>query len=458
MNNNVAGLRAFIAEMPEDAIFTDSAVTTLYSYDATNVFFFHDAVVRPQNSEQLGQIVKVANRTGVPLTPRGAGTGFSGGSLPAEGGVVIDFMGMNQIVDFDFENMMVKVQAGVITNDLAAVAAKHGLYYPPDPASLKTCTIGGNVAENAGGPRCLKYGVTRDYVLGIDGFTGDGRGFSFGRGVLKNRAGYDMKQVLIGSEGTLAVFSDLFLRLVPMPEAKTLFTAFFKDFRDATSLVNRIMLKGIAPSSLEFMDEFAIRAVENHAGMGLPTGYQALLIVEIDGRHDEMPVLKKVTQELLEEAAAEIRCAETPARQDELWEIRRQASPAMRAYGNKKANEDIAVPRKHVPLAVEKIREIAQKNSLNIINFGHIGDGNIHVNVMYDKDDAAEAKRVEVAIREIFDLVNSLGGAVSGEHGIGISKKRFLPGNIDPVSYDLMRSMKKLFDPNNIMNPFKMFY
>jgi len=458
MTKQPSDIENFLSRIDRDLVRSDDVSTTLYSYDATNEFYFPSAVVRPRSPEDIRSIVLAANETKTAVIPRGAGTGFSGGSLPASGGVVIDLLSMNRILDIDEASMCVRVQPGLITLALQETVEQKGLFYPPDPASLKTCTLGGNVAENAGGPRCLKYGVTRDYVMEIKGFTGDGKPFTFGKPVIKNRAGYDLKNLAVGSEGTLGVFHEFLLRLVPKPETKMLFTAFFNDFNTATEMVNLLLHKGISPSCVEFMDEFAIRAVEAHSKFGLPLNYQALLLIEIDGRHDEMPSLRRKTEECLSVSAQEIRVAIERQEQDVLWEIRRKTSPALRAFGNKKANEDIAVPRKSIPAAIRGLRQIAEKHSLNLINFGHIGDGNIHVNIMYDGNNPRDEERVEAAIGKIFELVNGFDGAISGEHGIGITKRRFLPRNIDPVSYELMRSVKRIFDPNQILNPEKMLY
>ncbi len=451
-------LRQFAAEVGADLFSADPVTLVAHSYDATNEFVVPAGIVRPRAAREVGPILAAANRLGVPLVPRGAGTGFSGGALPERGGVVLDLLGLNRIVDLDEAAMTVTVEPGVVTLHLQDLVGKKGLFYPPDPASLKVCTIGGNVAENAGGPHCLKYGVTRDYVMVIDGFTADGRPVRAGKATLKNRAGYDLKNLLIGSEGTLAVFTSFVLRLIPRPESTVLFVAFFSDFHAATAMVNTLFRAGITPSSMEFMDGFAIRAVERHAKFGLPLQYQALLLIEIDGRADEMAGVRRKAEEVLGKGAAEVRVAVSAAEQASLWEIRRKASPAMRAFGNKKANEDIVVPRQHIPATIRGLREIADRHRLNLISFGHIGDGNIHVNIMYDGQDPDEAARVGVAVREVFDLVNRFDGAVSGEHGIGLSKKPYLPANLDPVSYDLMRSIKRVFDPNNILNPYKMFF
>ena len=448
----------FAAEVGGDIFSTDAVDLVCNSYDATNEFFFPVGVARPRSAAEVGLILGAANRLGVPIVPRGAGTGFSGGALPVCGGVIVDLLGLNRIIELDEESMTVQVEPGVVTSHLQMHVEGRGLFYPPDPASMKVCTIGGNVAENAGGPRCVKYGVTRDYVMVIDGFTGDGRPFRAGKATLKNRAGYDLKSLLVGSEGTLGIFTSFRLKLIPKPESSLLFLAFFKDFNAATAMVNSLFKLGISPSSMEFMDEYAIAAVEKHSGFGLPLSYQALLLIEIDGRLDEMATLRQKTEECLSQGASEIRVALSVAEQSALWDIRRKTSPALRAFGNKKANEDIVVPRKHIPATMRGLREIAERHALNLICFGHIGDGNIHVNIMYDGANNAEREKIDVAVGEIFDLVNKHDGSVSGEHGIGIAKKRYLPGNLDPVSYDLMRSIKRVFDPGNILNPHKILY
>ncbi|MBI3037430.1 FAD-binding protein [bacterium] len=460
-----ADFAKFKTEIDSACFSEDPINNTLHSYDATNEFHLPAGVVRPRNEFDLQQIIRSANANFIPLVPRGAGTGFSGGALPLNKGgklcspsVVIDFLGMNKILELDEDDMVAKVQPGLVTFQFQEYVEQKGFFYPPDPASLKTCTLGGNVAENAGGPRCLKYGLTRDYVLAIDGFTGDGKPFHVGKGVLKNRSGYDLRHILIGSEGTLGVFSSILLKLRPKPEDRILFIAFFDDFNEATGMVNTLLHKGIQPSSMEFMDEFSVRAVERHGKFGLPLNYQALLLIEADGRSDEIPFLKRRIEDSLKVSAKEIRIAIEHYEQEAFWDIRRKTSPALRAFGNKKANEDISVPRKSIPAVIRGLREIADKNRINLINFGHIGDGNIHVNIMYDGKNPDDQFRVNLALTNIASLVNEVHGAISGEHGVGTVKKRFLPGNVDSVSYDLMRAIKKDFDPNGILNPGKMLY
>jgi glycolate oxidase subunit GlcD len=450
-------LDRFLSLIDRD-LFSDSPVSTaIHAYDATNRFSLPAGVVRPRNAEDLRSILQAATATHTPIFPRGAGTGFSGGSVPRAGGIVLDFLGMNRLIDLDETDMTAIVEPGLITLRLAEAAEECGLFYPPDPASIKTCTIGGNVAENAGGPHCLKYGVTRDYILAIDAFTMAGEPFRAGRAVHKNRAGYDLRHLLIGSEGTLAVFSQFTVKLISKPEDKLLFLAFFSDFNEATRMVNTLYLSGIQPSSLEFMDEFAIRAVDRHSGLGLPDQVKALLYIEVDGRRDDMPFLQTRIEACLQGRATEVRLARDHAEQERLWEIRRKTSPAMRQFGNTKANEDIVVPRRAIPEAILGLREISERLHLNIINFGHIGDGNIHVNIMYDGQNEEESKRAHLGITEVFALVNRLGGAISGEHGIGLAKKPYLPANLDPVSLDLMKRIKREFDPLNLLNPGKIF-
>ncbi len=450
-------LDRFLSALDAAIVSTDTTQTTFHAYDATNEFHYPSAVVRPRDSEELHQIIRLANECHVSIFPRGAGTGFSGGSLAVDGGVVIDFLGMSKVLDFDEEDMLIRVQPGLVTLQLQKLVESRNLYFPPDPASLKICTIGGNVAENAGGPHCLKYGVTRDYVLAIDGFTGDGRPFSAGKAVHKNRAGYDLRHLLIGSEGTLAVFSSFILKLIPKPETRILFLAWFRAIHDAASMVNQLLHRGIMPSCIEFMDESSIKAVEQHTKMGLPSGFQALLLIEIDGRHDEMPLVRRRVEECLNSTASNIQIACDAEEQEKLWEVRRKASPAMRRFGSKKANHDIVVPRKSIPTALDGLKHIAQRHRIHVINFGHIGDGNIHVNIMYDGADPDDCQRAELAAHDLFNLVNSLGGAISGEHGIGLAKKKYLPRNVDETSYDLMRAIKRDFDPHGILNPRKMF-
>ncbi len=448
-------LDRFLDRLPAAIRATDLVARTLHAYDATNRPLLPAAVVRPRTTDELGEVVRLAVAERVPIVPRGAGSGFSGGSL-SEGGVVLDLLGLDRIVDIDTRERLAIVEPGVVTRTLQSAVEREGWFYAPDPASHKFSTLGGNVAENAGGPRCLKYGVTGDWVLAIDAFTGTGATLRAGKPLLKNRAGYDLKRLLVGSEGTLAVFSRLTLRLRPLPQDRFLCLALFRDLDAATAAVGPMLAADIQPAALEFMDHSAIQAVVTHAGIDLPAATRALLLIEVDGRADELPARQARLAEVLAATVIELRTATAPEDQERLWEIRRKASPAMHHFGNTKANEDIVVPVGRIPDMVRALGEIGTRHAVPIISFGHIGDGNIHVNIMYDGHDNAQVGRVELALAEVFAVVNRLDGAISGEHGVGLSKRAWLPANVDTASYALMREIKQVFDPHGILNPGKM--
>lgn len=428
-----------------------------YAYDATNKLHLPEAVVFPSSAGEISLILKMANAEGFPVIPRGAGTGFTGGSVPVEGGVVISTERMKRIIEIDTENLTATVEPGVVTWEFQQEVERLGLFYPPDPSSLRFSTIGGNIAECAGGPRAVKYGVTRDYVLGLEVVLPGGEIIKTGVRTAKGVVGYDLTRLMIGSEGTLGVITSAILKLIPLPEATRTLLAVYNDLRDAARTVSRIINSKIIPSTLELIDRTSLKCVEEYAQAGLPEA-DAVLLIEVDGTAEATEKEAAVISELcLESRAASIRTAKGKDEVKELWKARRAISASLFRAKPNKINEDVVVPRSRIPELVEGLRDIASKHSLLIASFGHAGDGNIHVNIMYDKKDMAEREGAEAAVREVFELALSLGGTISGEHGVGVTKAPYLDMELSPVAIDIMRKIKKAFDPNGVLNPGKIF-
>jgi glycolate oxidase/D-lactate dehydrogenase len=440
----------------EHKVLDDEMDRLLYSYDATRIKVLPEVVVIPENKEEVQKLVRICYEEGIPVTPRGAGSGYTGGSLPVKGGVVVSFEKMDKILEIDEDNAIAKVQPGVITYRLQQAVEKKGLFYPPDPASYKFCTLGGNVAENAGGPRCVKYGVTREYVMELETVIHTGEFIHTGRPTLKDVAGYDITKLLIGSEGTLGLFTEITLKLIPKPKAAKTVKAVFQDISAVGKTVKDIFKAGISPSALEFMDKLAINAVEDFGHFGLPRDAEVLLLIEVDGHPVALEDEIKEVARICEKNGAKVEVAQTTAEANKLWEARRALSPAVSKLGRVKINEDIVFPRSYLPEALPKLREIGRKYNLKMVNFGHIGDGNVHANFMISGLDEDELKRVEKAVEEVFDLAISYGGSITGEHGVGITKAPFMKKQFRPQEMEIMRGIKKVFDPKNLINPGKM--
>src|SRR3990170_2773646 len=442
----------------KDNIQTSKEDLICYSYDATNQKFLPDAVVFPKNVSEISLILKMANSEGFPVVPRGAGSGFSGGSLPVEGVVIVSLERMNKILKIDADNLIAIVEPGAVTGELQWEVEDLGLFYPPDPSSLKFCTIGGNVAEWAGGPRAVKYGVTKDYVLGLEVVLPTGEVINTGTQTIKGVVGYDLTKLMVGSEGTLGIVTKIILKLLPLPEATKTMLAAFPNMRDAAKTVSKIISSKIIPSTLEFMDKNSISCVEGYSKTGLSTDMEALLLIEVDGDsgliEKQAETIKKVC---LDYGAKEVRIAKDKREAKELWQIRRAISPSLAKLKPNKINEDIVVPRSKIPDAIIGIREIAKKHNLINANFGHAGDGNIHVNIMIDKSDKDEFEKAEKAVKEIFELVLDFGGTISGEHGIGISKMPYIGMELSQPAIEVMKKIKQVLDPKGILNPGKIF-
>ena len=436
----------------------DKETRICYSYDATNLRYLPDLIVYPFNREQISAILKLANEARFPVIPRGAGTGFTGGTLPVEGGVVLVLTKMNRVLQIDPENLVAVVEPGVVTYHLQQEVEKISLFYPPDPASLKSSTIGGNVAECAGGPRAVKYGVTKDYVLGLEVVLPTGEIITTGAQTVKSVVGYDLTKLLVGSEGTLGIITKIILRLLPLPKAKRTMLAMFPNIEAAATTVSQIISSRIIPTTLEFMDNATIRCVEDYLHMGLPVEAGALLIIEVDGAPEvlngEVGEIQKICQA---NRAIETKVAKDDREAEELWKARRAVSSAVVKLNPTKINEDVTVPRSKVANLLRQMEAISKKHNLIIVNFGHAGDGNIHVNVLIDRRKPGEEERAHLAVKEIFEATLGLGGTLSGEHGIGITKAPYLAMELGDMGLKVMKRIKQSFDPNNILNPGKIF-
>ena len=440
----------------KDKVFTQKEYLVTYSYDATGIESLPELVVLPETEHDIQQVLKIAYSNKIPVTPRGAGVGLSGGSVPLEGGIALSFTRMNRILSIDTQNFIAVVEPGVVTWHLQQAVEKEGLFYPPDPASLKTSTIGGNVGENAGGLRCFKYGVTGNYVLGLEAFLMNGEKIKAGSGVIKDVAGYDIRSLLIGSEGTLAVISKIVLKLIPLPEHRVSFRVDFDSLRTGAEFITHVIHQKVAPSVLEFMDESSIVAVYRYLDLPVEQEVKASVIIELDGSRIDVEERRNRFLEIVKNSPViRFQVAETEAGQEELWNIRRSISPAIAGIKPKKYNEDIVVPVGKIPRTVEYIKSLGLEYDLPVVLFGHLGDGNIHTNVFADPADEKEIARAVDILGEIFRYVVALNGSISGEHGIGIAKKPFMRYQFSPVEMDLFRGIKEVFDPDNLLNPGK---
>lgn len=452
--------RFFTKLLGEENAHFDPIHQRAYSYDATKKHYQPDGVLFPRNEEDIVEILKFCNENHIIVIPRGAGSGFTGGALAVNGGIVLSFeKHMNQILELDLENLVAVVQPGVINIQLQKEVAKHGLFYPPDPASMEYSSLGGNVSENAGGMRAAKYGITKDYVMALRAVLPSGEVIRAGKRTIKDVAGYNLAGILIASEGTLAVLSELTLKLIPMPRFKKTAFASFKTVQEAMNAVYKSLAGGVNPVSMEFLDNLSIRAVEAKFQKGLPVNAGAILITDVDGNVEEAlsDDLSRLKEYFLQSGALEFKVAQNEQEAMDIWFARRNCSQSIAMYGSLKLNEDITVPRSKLPALLEGIEKISQKYGFKIPCFGHTGDGNVHTNVMVeDKNDEKQVKMGYEAVEEIFKLTVTLGGTLSGEHGIGLSKAPFMNLAFSEAELNLMRNIKKAFDPNNILNPFKM--
>ena len=440
--------------------FEDSKTERLvYSYDATpNFQAMPDAVVKPRNTGEVSEIMKICNEYAIPIVPRGSGTNLCAGTCPQEGGIVLLFTHMREILEIDEDNLTMTVQPGVITQDLIQKAEEKGFFYPPDPSSMKISTIGGNINENSGGLRGLKYGVTRDYVLGIEAVLANGDIIRTGGKLAKDVAGYDLTRLLVGSEGTLAIITEATLKLIPMPETKKTILALYHDMEAAARSVSKIISAKIIPATLEFLDRPTLKVVEDFAQIGLPTDVEAVLLIEQDGSKEvvERDILN-IAKICEDEMAISVQVAQTEAEAEALRTARRAALSALARLSPTTILEDATVPRSEIANMVKAINEIALKHNVTICTFGHAGDGNLHPTCTTDARNKDEMERVEKAFEDIFIKAIELGGTITGEHGVGIMKAPYLELKLKPEGIAAMQAIKAGLDPNNILNPGKMF-
>ena len=425
-----------------------------YSYDGFLPEFAPDAILVPETAEQIAQIMKIANKDNINIIPRGAGTNICGSSVAREGGVVMAFHRMNKILEIHKESMCAVVQPGVINGDLQKEVAQYDLMYPPDPASMFVSTIGGNVSLNAGGPRGVKYGVTRDYLLGLEVVLPSGEIIKTGGKTLKNVSGYDLTRLLCGSEGTLGIFTEIILRLVPLPSAKTTLQAAYGDLDDAATTVTAIMAAGMVPTTLELMDRTVLDVISDYGGAQFNSDAEALLLIEVDGDRDLVNKQGERIEALCrEKGAIAVDRAHTPEEAEKLWQARRTAFGAVASMRPNCIVEDVTVPVKKLPDIIRKVVKLTRKYDLKIAVLAHAGDGNLHPLIMTDLRDREEMGRVDQMLEELCEAAIQMGGTLSGEHGIGIAKARFMNMEFSETSLDLMRGIKRVFDPNNILNP-----
>ena len=430
----------------------------VYSYDATKQKGVPDIILTPHSAHEISGIMRIANGHNIPVYPRGAGSGLTGGSIPLHGGIVLNLSAMNRIIEIDEKNMIAIVEPGVVVRNFQDAVEKLGLFYPPDPASNMMATMGGTVGECAGGLRCVKYGVTRDYVLGLEIVMPNGDIMSFGVRTIKGVTGYDIVRLLVGSEGTLAITTKIILKLISKPAFIRTFLVFFDDIQNLAQSVIGIISARIIPSTMEMIDETSYRIVQKYKGVSASDRTKGILLIELDGDKVSVESHKDTVESICKNNGAfEIRTTTEPEERDDIWDIRRNISPALYTAAKYKINEDICVPRTAMPDAFRRVSEIAEKYNLLIAKFGHAGDGNIHINILYNENDMNTLQRAHKAIEDIMRMAIELGGTLSGEHGIGIAKAPYLKFEIHDSELNLMRSLKRLFDPNNILNPGKIF-
>jgi glycolate oxidase len=450
----LAGLRASLGE---PFVRSGSSDRERCAADALGIAAPPDLVVLPQNTAEVSAIARLCSEHRVPLVVRGAGTGYTGGAVPTHGGVVLSMERLNRILEIDELNLLGIVEPNVITADLQRAVEAVGLFYPPDPASLETSSIGGNVAECAGGPRAFKYGVTKRYVLALEAVLPGGDVIHTGSKAVKNVVGYDLTQLLVGSEGTLAIITKITLRLIPKPPARATLAASFRGVNDAVNAVTALLDERVVPAAIELIDSDCLHEAERYTGKRVASG-EALLIVECDGTPAAVTEeIERVTRACSTVGAVEVRQSASDADREELWTIRRQVSLALRATGLLKINHDVVVPRGRIPELFAVVDELKRRFALRIACFGHAGDGNIHVNLMIDRADAEEVARAKQAERILFERVVALEGSISGEHGIGFAKAPYLALELDAPQIALLKRVKQAFDPHGILNPGKIF-
>lgn len=449
---------ALIAELSTllgDGWRMDDATRAANGGDDSRRHALPDAVAQPRTRDQVVALVRACRARGVPLVARGAGTGTTGAAVPTQGGIAVSFARMNRILDIRAADRCAVVEPGVLNGTLQQALQPHGLFWPPDPSSAELCSIGGNLATNAGGPRAVKYGATRDNVLGLAAVTGAGELIRVGGAYTKASAGYDLTRLLVGSEGTLALIVEATLKLAPRPQTQAGLRAFYRDAASAAAAVSRLMAQPVVPAMLEFMDRRSLELLRRN-GSDVPEA-GAMLLIEADGSFDALPdILAALGGAADGDGLIDMDVAQDGLARDKLWAARRALSPALRSIAPGKINEDVVVPVSRIPDLVAGVEALADEYALTIVCFGHAGNGNLHVNILYHPDDAAETARAQAALPRVFELALALGGALSGEHGIGLSKRGFMADAYDRATLEAMRAVKHALDPDHILNPGKL--
>jgi len=451
----LAKLRAIVGG---DNVIVDPDRVEPYGADAVKEKFPPEAVVFPESTAEMVGILKLANEYLFPVTARGGGVGYTGGAVPVDGGIVIGTDRMNKVIEINVDDLYAVCQPGIRTIQLQEAAAAKGLLFAPDPASYKDSFIGGNIAENAGGMRTPKYGVTKHHVLGLEVVTATGEVIRTGGKTVKNVVGFDLTGLMCGSEGMLGIITEATVKLLPMPEATSTVRANFHSMEAACKVLTKFTPEGLLPMAMEVIDKYCVEAVEQNFAFGLSREANAILLVAVDGSHEEVEKNAATIERIIgENSGFDIVRARSKDEEDKLWDVRRAISPSLMKYGTLKINEDVVVPRSKVPELVAKIEEIGKRNDTFVANFGHAGDGNIHVNFVVDREDKDAIARARKCVAETFQLSVDLGGTISGEHGIGYVKAPYLAYAIDRPTLEIMKGIKKVFDPNGILNPGKMF-
>jgi glycolate oxidase len=443
----------------KESVLTAKEDLATYAYDGTTTWSHTpDVVVLPTTTAQISAILCLANKNRIPVTPRGSGTNISGGSVPVRGGIVLCTTRMNRILEINKANLIAQVEPGVVLQDLNIQLAKENLFYPPDPQSFLSCTIGGTVAENSGGPLCIKYGVTKQYVLGLEVVLPDGYVLNIGGSTVKNRTGYDLVPLFVGSEGTLGIITKITLRLIPKPAARRTVIAIFDDMTLAGDVVSRILANRIVPAKIEFVDNFVIRRIEEKMQIGLPVDANTMLLIDADGSLAAVESEAKQILDLLNEGGAQIaRLAKDENEANMYWKARSVGFAAIYSAARTVIAEDVTVPRDRLSDFIKKLDEISKKSGFAIVLIGHAGDGNIHPSVFTNSREKEDLERLQETLTAIFEAALELGGTLSGEHGIGLEKKRLLARALDPRAIEIMKTIKGALDPNNIMNPDKIW-
>lgn len=456
MNNKCITLLK--AHLSDEFVFTDPEKCWPYGSDSTQRFFMPDAVVFPKTHEDVIFITRLCNEYKIPFVARGLGSGAVGGALPVQGGIVMSMVRMNEIISIDVENRVMIAQPGITNFAIQEACAKHNLFWAPDPGSREFCSLGGNLSHNSSGPRAIKYGTVRENVLALTAVTGEGNTIHTGAYTSKSVVGYDLTRLLIGSEGTLATITQATLKLLPLPQKQMTLRALYRSIEGATQAITNIMGQAELPSALEFMDKTTVGLVREYGGVDLPEEAQALLLMGIDGNeHSIHNTLEIIKQAATNPDLINIEVAHRAQDAHQLWQARRRLSPSLRHVAPKKINEDIVVPVSKIPELIARLDQLSKQYGIAIVSFGHAGNGNIHVNLMYDPANEKQATHVDQCLQDVFTLVLDLKGSLSGEHGIGLNKQAFFSQEIDANTLAIMKQIKHVFDPNNILNPRKIF-